>query len=495
MPVRATVKSAPAGNPRLMPNAFAYLMLMIWPVACVVMFRRMGIERAIIWAILGGYLLLPPRAVFDLPLVPDFNKTSIPNLCALACCLWVAKRRVPIWPESRVMKVLLFLFLAGTIPTVLTNTDPILFYSVFDAEPVSFVTGGLPGLRIIDVLSVGSQQAITLIPFVLGRAFLSSQTGQRELLLALLVGGLVYSLPALLEIRLSPQINIWVYGFFQHDFGQMMRQGGFRPIVFLPHGLWMAFFFMTSAAAAAVLFRMADRKSRPRLLAATGYLFCVLILCKSLGPLAYGIAVVPAILLAAPKVQIRIAVVFAGIAVLYPVLRDYGLVPLDRILGWAEAIHPDRAQSLGFRFQNEELLLERAHENWMFGWGGWGRNLVHDLTTGEIISIPDGEWIIVFGTFGWLGYLSKMGLLAVPLFLLLRHARHDRPTRTVAALALILAITLIDMLVNAILTPYTWLIAGAVLGYTESARRQEAKDDSHLRPKAGRPGLAKPLIG
>ena len=46
-----------------------------------------------------------------------------------------------------------------------------------------------------------------------------------------------------------------------------------------------------------------------------------------------------------------------------------------------------------------------------------------------------------------------------------------------------------------ILTPYTWLIAGAVLGYTESARRQEAKDDSHLRPKAGRPGLAKPLIG
>ena len=72
-----------------MPNAFAYLMLMIWPVACVVMFRRMGIERAIIWSILGGYLLLPPRAVFDLPLVPDFNKTSIPNLCALACCLWV----------------------------------------------------------------------------------------------------------------------------------------------------------------------------------------------------------------------------------------------------------------------------------------------------------------------------------------------------------------------------------------------------------------------
>ena len=481
-----------------MPNAFAYLMLMIWPVACVVMFRRMGIERAIIWSILGGYLLLPPRAVFDLPLVPDFNKTSIPNLCALACCLWVAKRRVPIWPESRTMKILLILFLAGTIPTVLTNTDPILFYSVFNAEPVSFVTGGLPGLRVLDVLSIASNQAITLIPFVLGRAFLCNRTGLRELILALCVGGLAYSLPALLEIRLSPQINIWVYGFFQHDFGQMMRQGGFRPIVFLPHGLWMAFFFMTAAAAAAVLFRTADHKARPRLLAATAYLFIVLILCKSLGPLTYGLAVVPAILLATPRTQIRIAVLFAGIAVLYPVLRDYGLIPLERILGWAEAINPDRAQSLAYRFENEELLLERAHEKWLFGWGGWGRNLVRDLTTGEIISIPDGEWIIVFGTFGWLGYLSKMGLLAMPIVLLLARARKAADLRIVAALALILAITLIDMLVNAILTPYTWLIAGAVLGFAENPRIREAEAEAEAGedapPKPGKPSPPKPLM-
>ena len=46
----------------------------------------------------------------------------------------------------------------------------------------------------------------------------------------------------LVEVRLSPQINTWIYGFFQHDFIQMMRYGGFRPIVFLPHGLWVAFF-------------------------------------------------------------------------------------------------------------------------------------------------------------------------------------------------------------------------------------------------------------
>jgi len=117
------------------------------------------------------------------------------------------------------------------------------------------------------------------------------------------------------------------------------------------------------------------------------------------------------------------------------------------------------------------MLLERAHEKHLFGWGGWGRNLVRDPQSGVIISVPDGEWIIVFGTFGWVGYLSKMGLLAMPLFLLWRTARRAAPTVQVSALALILSVTLVDMLINAILTPYTWLIAGAILGHCEAQAR------------------------
>ncbi|WP_111733162.1 hypothetical protein [Roseovarius amoyensis] len=470
-----------------MPNAFAYLMLMIWPVVCLLMFRRMGLERAIIWSILGGYLLLPPRATLDLPLVPDFDKTSIPNLCALLFCILIARRRVPVWPNTGMVRLLLVTFMAGTIATVLTNTDPIHFQSMFAAEPVSFVTHSLPGLRLIDVASVLSSQAITLIPFILGWSFLSSPAGTRELLLALVVGGLAYSVPALAEVRLSPQINTWVYGFFQHDFGQMMREGGFRPIVFLPHGLWIAFFFMTALLSASALGREAERGTRNRFMAAMLYLAFVLYLCKSLAPFLYGLALVPVLLLTSPRLQVRLALGFAVIAILYPILRDYDLVPIDRLLAWAEAIDPARAQSLGYRFENEEMLLERAHERWLFGWGVWGRNLVRDLQTGELISVPDGEWIIVFGTFGWVGYLSKMGLLAAPLYLLWRRLRHGTPSRVAAALALILAITLVDMLINAILTPYTWLIAGAVLGYCEREMPRAAT------PKEKRRG-ARPVL-
>lgn len=453
-----------------MPNALAYLALIAWPLACVVMFRAMPLQRAIVWSLLGGYLLLPPRTDIDLPLVPDFNKTSIPNLCALALCILIARRRVPIWPESRAMSVLLLLFVFGTIATVLNNGEPIIFSSIRDAEPVQFVDAYLPGLRLIDMLSAISEQMIVLIPFILGRAFLSSETGLRELVLAMFIGGLLYSLPALVEIRLSPQLNTWIYGFFQHDFRQMMRGSGFRPLVFLPHALWLAFFMMSAAASAAVLARTADKGLRVRFLAALVYLLCVLVLCKSLAPMLYAMMLVPLLLFSGVKLQIRIAVLLGAFATLYPILRDNHLVPTEMLLRWAEAINPDRAQSLGFRFGNEERILEHAQEKRLFGWGGWGRNLVRDPVTGEIATIPDGEWIIAFSTYGWVGYVSMMGLLAGPLFFLWRAMRKMEISRYAAALAMLLAITMVDMLINAILTPYTWLMAGALLGYCEARK-------------------------
>lgn len=36
-----------------MPNPIAYLMLLIWPFLCLVLFRTQSVERAIVWSILG----------------------------------------------------------------------------------------------------------------------------------------------------------------------------------------------------------------------------------------------------------------------------------------------------------------------------------------------------------------------------------------------------------------------------------------------------------
>lgn len=40
-----------------------------------------------------------------------------------------------------------------------------------------------------------------------------------------------------------------------------------------------------------------------------------------------------------------------------------------------------------------------------------------------------------------------------------------------STLALILAVNMLDMLPNATLIPFTWLIAGALLGYAEAMKR------------------------
>jgi hypothetical protein len=456
-----------------MPNAIAYLMLLIWPVVSVVLFRRLSPERAILWCILAGYMLLPPVAEFDLPLVPDMDKFTIPSIMAFVLCVGLLRKKVPLLPRHPLARVLTLLFAFAVVPTVMTNGDPIIFEVLAGSDPIVFIVDMLPGLKWRDLGSVMINQIIILMPFLLARRYLSSETGQKELLLAFCIAGLAYSIPSLIEIRLSPQINIKVYGFFQHNFSQTMRQGGFRPIVFMPHSLWLALFMFSAVLATTALARAAQGRERVRLAMAATYLFWVLILCKSYASLAYGLSFVPMVALASARWQIRAALLLAAIAITYPMLRNLGLIPTEAILAQAEALSAERAQSLGYRFDNEALMLQRAAEKPWFGWGGWGRNLVRDSETGSIISIPDGHWILVFGSFGWLGYLAEMGLLCLPLALLGREIRRRgkagiSPFAT--PIALILAATMVDMMLNDTLVPMTWLCAGSVLGYAERLR-------------------------
>ncbi|MDK3019169.1 hypothetical protein [Pseudodonghicola flavimaris] len=469
-----------------MPNAFAMLMLLCWPLVCIVMVKRMPPERAVIWCILGGYLLLPPVANFDLPLIPAMDKESIPNLMAFLLAVLMLHRSVPLLPKSVPGRVLVLMFLLGTIPTVLTNGDPAVYRDDYGHSYV------IPGVRIHDLVSVMVKQTITILPFLIGRALLSTETGLRELLKAIMIGGLIYTLPSLIEVRLSPQINVWVYGFFQHSFEQMMRDGGFRPIVFLPHALWLAFFMFTALLSAAALTRSAEPEARFRMILATVYLAGVLYLCKSLASQLYALSFLPVVIFASPRWQLRVALGLAAVAVLYPMLRNAGLIPLDAILERAAAISEERAASLAYRFTNEEILLERAHDKTLFGWGGWGRNLIMDAMDGQVRTVPDGRWIIVFGTFGWLGYIAEMGLLALPLALIALRARRQKVSVYAAPVALIVAATMIDMLVNATLIPLTWLCAGAVLGHAEDPRL--ARDRSSAA--AASPGASRqPVIG
>lgn len=461
-----------------MGNPIAYLMLALWPFICLVLFRTQKLERALIWSILGGYLFLPPLTEFNLPLVPAMDKVSIPNLSVLLIMVFGMQQKVRLLPESRLAMMLVVGFVLCAIPTVMTNGDPIIFQVLRGADPILFYIDQLPGQSTRDIASVLIAQALMIVPFLLARQFLSSEDGLREILRALMIGVLIYSIPSLIEIRFSPQTNVMVYGFFQHSFEQTMRAGGFRPIVFLPHGLWLALLVCMAVMATAALAKTTEPIDRWKIYLATLYLFFLLILCKSMASLAYALVLVPVILFAPLRWQLRIAAVFAIIAVTYPMLRNMHLIPIDVIVEQAYAFNEERGQSLEYRILNEEQLLTRAAEKPMFGWGGWGRSLIRDPETGEILTIPDGRWIIIFGTFGWLGYICEMGLLALPLILIWLSQRGPNAAPIspyLPALCLILGITMMDMLLNATLTPLTWLTAGAILGHAERRMPRSAQ--------------------
>lgn len=462
------------------PNIIAYLMLALWPLIAWQFWRRMDHGRALVWTVLGGYLVLPPLAYFDGPGLPDLNKVTIPNLTAFAFTWFVLKDRLSFLPENLAGKLLMALFVASPFATVLTNGDPI---------PIE--AGDIPGARIYDSLAAVGNQAIVLLPYFLARRYLADVDAPKIAMAALVTGGLIYSLPILIESRLSPQINVWVYGFMQHDFSQTVRFGGYRPMVFLPHGLWLAFFAYMAAISAVRQVLDPPAAERPKQVFIALYLLAIVVVCKSAGPLVYCLATIPLILFAPPRVHLIVAGLLAAIVIAYPILRGAHLIPVDRITGLAAAIDADRAYSFAFRVNNEEQLLTRAAERPLFGWGGYGRNLLHDPVTGQTLTIADGAWIIVLGIYGWLGYVAEFGLLVLPLLLLAREAlaRHGaRPTLALGTLALILAMNMVDLLPNGTEIPFTWLMAGALLGQAErmAAERRAtatAARRAHLHPQ------------
>lgn len=452
-----------------MPNSTAYLALLAWPVIAFLLFKYLPRSRALIWTVVGAYLLLPPLpATFDFPLMPPLSKETLPNLVVFLIFFFVLKDRGSILPKNKLAVFLIFLFVLTSMVTVLTNR-----------EPIVFVTSYLPGLKIMDAIALPINQAILLLGFLMARSMLASEEAQRDILVALFIGGLLYSLPMLIEIRLSPQLNLWIYGFTQHLFEQSIRAGGYRPLVFLYHGIWAAFFMMTSVVAAFALWRCQDMKFSKRYLISAVYLVVILILCKTMGALLFAMVLVPLVVFASTKSQLRIATILAGLALAYPVLKGADLVPTNVMLDAASKVSGERAHSLKFRFDNEDALRIRAAEKPLFGWGSWGRNQLHNPIDGTITSISDGRWIITLGVYGWVGFIAEFGLLGLPMLLLWRETRHLRSKEIspyLGPVALILAINLIDLIPNATLTTITWLMSGALLGYAELlAKRREKK--------------------
>ncbi len=451
-----------------MPNIIAYIVLFGWPLVVILLFRLRPASEALVLSILGGMLILPSGVSLKIPMLPAFDKSSIPSLAVLVAALLVNQPKVraeigdgayPSHQLSPAYLVLIFLALSSPILTALTNSDPIIIGPRF-----------IPGLRIYDALSVIAPLLISLIPLFLGKRFLATPASHLFLLKTLCISGLLYSIPMLFEARFSPQLHTWIYGFFPHSFAQHVRLGGFRPVVFFRHGLLLGLFVALTVISAIFLWR-ATKDSR--WVFAACWLSFILLISKSLGPLALALLFLPIAMLATVRLQFVCAAIIAAVIIVYPAMRGAGLVPVDGIYQLASNIDEDRAGSLKFRLDNEDLLLERANERPVFGWGTWGRPEIYDPITGLSTSVFDGAWIIIIGIYGWVGYIAQFGLLTLPLFMLCRKRKSQDLTIATSGLAILLAINLVDLVPNASLTPLLFMISGALIGISTSHTKAE----------------------
>ena len=468
-----------------MPNLVAYLALLAWPLVAILLFRFLTLQKALIWTFLAGHLLLPAATYMKLPTIPPFDKASIPTIAAVVLCLIVGRRSAdPLNPGSKFGRGIVYALLALTVglPLLTTLTNP---------EPLIYGNFVIPGLTLYDAAGQIEAAALTVLPLWLGLRYLNTRESHITLLQAFVFGALAYSLPALLEIRLSPQLHVWIYGFFPHEFVQHIRAGGFRPMVFLGHGLLVGIFLCKASIAAFVLYREARRERRSSIgwLAAGIWLVAILFLSKNVGAFVVAILLSLVVLFTGRKVQTVLAVVVAAVIILYPMLRSTGAIPVMTIFNITESISDDRAHSYLFRLNNEDALLARTKEKPLFGWGSWGRNQIYDPFSAQMISVTDGTWIILLGASGWVGYLAQFGLLIAPI-LFFAFGRNPRgPSLVTPGLMIVLCATLIDLIPNSGLVNYVWLIAGSLVGYVlwQPAARLETSGDTAA---ASNPGAA-----
>ena len=155
-----------------------------------------------------------------------------------------------------------------------------------------------------------------------------------------------------------------------------------------------------------------------------------------------------------------------GIAPVYYLTRGTELWSGQALVALADmTVGPSRGALLDYRLENEDLLIAKALQRPIFGWGTWGRNRVYD-ELGADISITDGFWIIILGCHGLVGLSSMTLSMLLPGALFLKRysvAQWIRPElAAVVVFGVILNLFLIDCLVNAMPNLIYVIVAGGL---------------------------------
>ena len=426
-------------------NVLAQLALLGYPAAVLLLFAVLPVRRAILAGMVGGWLFLP---TIKLPVVgiPDYDKIVATNCAvALGCLLWGNRQLFALRPKWIDLPMILWCL----------------------APSLSSLSNGLGSY---DAASNGVRQVLVwLVPYCIGRAFFKDSRALREMAIAFVVGGMVYIPFCLLEVRLSPQLNYWVYGFHQNQFWRNLRLDGFRPVVFMNNGLMVGMWMATSTVISFWLWLSGEKKLlNIPFPAIFGSLLVVTVLCKAMYAIMLMLLALGLLMMARYARTLIPATLLLLAIPGYMAVRGLQVLPAETIVTQAATVFgQSRAQSLGARLAQEDYMIQHAMKRPVLGWGGYRRSWPIDSYTGEYqIRGLDGLWTIIIGQNGLYGVSLVFATLLVPVAYVLSRKRARQWGEPSLAAHEVLSISLLifacDCLLNGMFNPLFVAIAGAI---------------------------------
>jgi len=452
-------------------NKFAAIALLGYIPFAFCMFIFFPPRKAVIYDFLVAWLFLP---MSDLPLhgFTDLNKMSAACFGTLVGALMFDNTTVFSFRFKR-WDIPMLIWCLCPFASSLSNDKGI--YDAFAAIAYQTTRWGLP--------------------YFIGRIYFNDLKGLRELAIAIVAGGLVYLPLTWFEIRMSPQLHLIVYGYHQHDFSQTERYGGYRPMVFMQHGLAVAMWMCTASLTAFWLWRC---KAVDKVLGIPIGWACLLLMVTSLWLRSVGAEMLMilglGVLVLTGMTRSRVWIlILTLIPPVWITLRATNIYDGASLVQFAKTYDPRSAESLATRFHSERVLVGRAMRQPLLGWTPW------DFLNSELAAaengIPDQMWVIAVGEFGLVGLISLTVALLMPIWLVtqripVRYWKHPGAA-PVAALAMMLTLHMCDNLFNAMVNPIFIICAGGL-----TALNFEFQPDRRPvgRPVSQTPALPAPAL-
>ncbi|HEX8523009.1 MAG TPA: hypothetical protein VF669_12195, partial [Tepidisphaeraceae bacterium] len=341
--------------------------------------------------------------------------------------------------------------------------------AVFCFSPaLTSVVNEINGSGWYDGMSVALTQVVTWgLPYLIGRAYFDDIDGLKELAIGIFIGGIIYMPLCWFEMRMSPQLHNLFYGFHQHDFRQTIRFGGYRPMVFMQHGLMVGMWMAMTTLIGLWLWRSGtiERMFDLPLGVLVALLAVTAVACRS--TYASFLLLLGCFTLFSAR-WLRTKWLIVGLLAIPPLfmfVRGTGMVDGMGAVELSKQIFGDeRGGSLETRVVAENALSEKARERPWFGWGGWERSRVSDEN--GVPYITDSLWIITFGTAGIVNLAALTIMLLMPMILIMKDYRVEFWSHPMIAPAVVLAticmLYMFDHLMNGMVNPIFMLAVGGV---------------------------------